>query len=192
MATLSMARRVLLVSLLGVAGCASRGGPGVHPLLVTSVKTAHHGACPAASRRVFGMRATVLFSQPIPYRLYHCGSHTEAELLQTGCGTREIGKNAVFITLDRTRSVTFVQDGILFNARVQTFGEAWNDALGRAIMFFDGRGFPHPRLPPGAPRIVYRGPPRYGLFGITGDPLGIARGECPSETRSGSVPYTRQ
>lgn len=162
--------------LLCAAGCAGSNPP---PLLVAAVKTAHHGVCPPASRHVFGARAGRLFSQPIPYRPYHCGGHTEADLLQGGCGRHEFGNNTVFITLDRTRSVRFVQDGYTEDAHVRTFGEAWDDKLHRAIMFFAVRDFPRPPLPPGGQRFVYRGPPFYGLFGIEGDPLGIAQSECP-------------
>jgi len=176
---LSAERGMLLGMLLCAVGCAR---PGPTPLPVAGVTTAHHGACPPASRRVFGERAARLFSQPIPYRLYHCGAYTEAYLLQSGCGGHEFGKNTVFIMLDRVRSVAFVQDGIVEDARVRTFGEAWDDEHHRAMMFFAGRDFPRIPLPPGSRPVVDRGPPHYGVFGIAGDPLGIAEGECPTKT----------
>ena len=175
---LSLERGILLGVLLCAAGCAAQTPPT--PLLVAGVKTAHHGACTPASRRVFGARAAKLFSQPIPYRVYHCGGHTEANLLQSGRGGNAFGRNTVFITLDRARSVRFEQDGFVEVAHIRTFGETWDGEHDRAIMFFAARDFPRPQLPPGIRRIVYRGPPFYGLFAIEGDPLGIAQGECPT------------
>lgn len=177
---LSIERGILLGALLFAAGCAAHTGPNPPALLVAGVKTAHHDACLPASRRVFGARAAQLFSQPIAYRIYHCGGHTEANLLQSGCGGNAFGRNTVFITLARPRSVQFVQDGFVEVAHIRTFGETWDDELHRAVMFFAGRDFRRPPLPPGTRRFVYRGPPFYGLFAIDGDPLGIAQGECPT------------
>lgn len=148
-------------------------------LFVLGVTTANHGACPPASRRIFGTRAAQLFSQPIPYLPYKCTSHTEADLLQGGCGPHEFGKSVVFITLDHPRSVRFVQGDSAFDASVRTFGEAWDEQRHRATLFFAVRAFPHP-TPPGPRPSVYRGPPLYGEFAIAGDPLGIASGECPT------------
>jgi hypothetical protein len=178
---LSMMRCMLLGVLLSAIGCAAHHAAPT-PLLVVGVKTAHHGACPPASRRIFGARAAQLFSQPIPYLLYKCISYTEADLLQTGCGGHAFGKSIVFLTLDRTRSVRFEQYGGVFDARVRTFGEAWDDELHRATLFFAVVDFPRPPLRSGARPFVYRGPPFYGEFAIEGDPLGISGGECPTAT----------
>ncbi|HTX58748.1 MAG TPA: hypothetical protein VMH02_03650 [Verrucomicrobiae bacterium] len=102
--------------------------------------------------------------------------------MRAGCGGKAFGKNVVFITLDRTRSVPFVQDGFVVDARFRTFGEAWDHEFRRATMFF--RGFPQPPPAPGERPFVYRGPPLYGEFGIAGDPLGIAGSECPTDVRA--------
>jgi hypothetical protein len=176
-------KRLLLGALLCAAGCAARhAGPGSASLLLAGVTTAHHGPCPRASWSILAARAAQLFSKPIPYLPYLCMAHTEAALLRAGCGRNKSGNSTVFITLTRSRSVRFLQDGIVSEARIRTFGEAWDDKLHRATMFFAVRAFPHVPPPPGARRFVYRGPPLYGEFGIEGDPLGIASGECPAAT----------
>jgi hypothetical protein len=174
-------RFMLLGLLLCAVGCAAHhAGPDSTPLLVAGVTTAHHGACPPASRLIFGARAARLFSEPIPYRPYMCIAHTEADLLQAGCGGDKFGKSVAFITLKRAHSVRFVQDGIVSDARILTFGEAWDDELHRATMFFAVLSFPHPSPLPGGGPFPYRGPALYGEFGIASDPLGIAGGECPT------------
>ena len=179
----SIVRRTLLAVLLCAAGCAAHhGGSDPPPLLVVGITTAHHGACRPGSRQIFGSRAARLFSQPIPYRAYKCMSRTEADLLRTGCGGHQFGKNIVFVTLGHARSVQFVQDGIVSDAHVRTFGEAWDDKRHRATMFFAVLAFPHAPPPLGVRRFIHRGPPLYGEFSIADDPLGIAGGECPTAT----------
>jgi len=178
-----MARCIMLGVLLGAVGCAAHDAPpSSAPILVARVASAHHGACPLASRRIFGARAARLFSKPIPYLPYHCMSHTEADLLQAGCGRGKFGKSIVFVTLNQARSVQFIQDGFVVDARVRTFGEEWDDELHRATMFFAVLSFPRPPPPRGGRPFVYRGQPLYGEFGIEGDPLGLAGGECPTTT----------
>lgn len=107
-------------------------------------------------------------------------SHTEASLLHGGCTKTSQGENVVFVTLAHTQIVSFVRYDVVVGARIRTFGELWDERLHRATMLFDGRGFPFPSPLPGGPRRpVDHGPPYYGYYGISGDPLGIAAGECP-------------
>jgi|SRR5579872_1899017 len=172
-------RNVLLTgALLSVAACAH--ADLIAALPVSAVVSAHHGRCPRVSNRVLGERAARLFSAPIPYIVYNCNPHSEADLLRQGCGRETTGHNTVFVTFRRIQNVRFVQDGYQIVARVRTFGEDWDDRFHRATLYFAGRSFPRVPPPPDAHIRPYRGPEMYGEFGVAGDPLGLADGECPS------------
>ena len=141
------------------------------------VVSGHHGICPHSSNRIFGSRAAKLFGSTLPYLPYKCTARTEFELLRSSCETR--ADMVVFITLARPQTITFLQDAHGLRVRVQTFGAEWQSKYRREILFFDLNDFPQIALIAAAHSKPKR-PGMFELFGVAGDPLDLASGECPT------------
>jgi hypothetical protein len=161
------------LAIFAIAACAAKPKPP--PIAVVKVVSAHHGVCAQAARRRYGESVARLFSVPLPYRVYHCMTFTEAALLRGGCGTND---RVVFITFAHAQEVRFVQGTQSFGAHIRTLGAKWEKQEQREILLIDPQAFPHPPPPPGEHIRAYHGPEKFGLFGVDGDPLGLADGEC--------------
>lgn len=143
-------------------------------LRVASAISASHGICPKKADEAYGARAARLFARPLPYQVYHCIARTKAQILShSGCSRAR--RNTVFITLEKPVRVSFMRGDSQTTASVAVFGaeESWR---GDTILYLPVKAFPRPPLPAGAK--AYTGPEPYGLFGVSGDPLGLSRAEC--------------
>jgi hypothetical protein len=168
----AMEKQVIRTTLLAVSMLATTLQP------VERVVSAHHGVCPTSSNRIYSDRAANLFSTPIKAAEYRGLAHTEAQLLRDG--GRYPGNSTIFITFDKIRAVRFV--GWPFALGVRTFGAQWIGAQSQPTsLYFTTIDSPKPPVSPGsrtqataAPDVYYAG------FEISGDPLHLASGECPT------------
>ncbi len=160
------------LALAALFGCVSKHEAPSTPIPITKAISAHRGACDKAARQRYGARIARLLHDRLPYVVYHCMSHTEATWLRGGCGKND---RVVFMTFARPQAVHFEQDGHVAKVYVRTLGVKW-EALGkREMLLIDPQVFKIPP-PPGA--SPYHGPELFAMFGVDGDPVGLAGGEC--------------
>jgi hypothetical protein len=169
-----------LLLLATVTACASHRGAAVKPLSIVHVVSAHHGLCPPASRRIYGERTAQLFASPLPYEASKCEGFPERVWLYGGCGLHHVNRrNTVFLTFARAQSVRFFQGSNNVTVLIRKLGAQWDDRAHREQLLIEPAVFKeHDPLPPGATPAPYR--EFYAGFGVQGDPLGLADGECPT------------
>jgi hypothetical protein len=104
-------------------------------------------------------------------------SINESQILNTGCRGAASARNTVFIMLRHAQPVVFTAHGHSMIVHIQRFGAALVAGGKATEMYYPVAAFPNPAPPSGAHR-PYHGLPLYGEFALSGDPFGLARGEC--------------